>query len=894
MTENRKNTLYTYFSSPTKRQKSASEDDSSMQSVCDESVLLVSHSIAEEDDKELSEPFSSRHADVRKEDRYNFLVQVRDKNGVAKDEPGYDSSTLFIPPESYSRFTDFERQFWDIKKEYYDTVIFFKKGKFYELYENDADTASALFDLKVVERVNMKMAGVPEKSYEYWAGKFLEKGLKIGRVDQVENMVAKNIRERESCAKDKIIRRELKEIVTSGTIYNNDHLKSPISVYLGVVEMGECVNEHCKSAQHVSVLLYEASLNKVFFDSFCDDSESTALRTLFAQNDVREVISSGKIKTDGYVRMIAPITGGSQVSFRDRFNNYREYKCFVYLANHMEFLKRGCFVDSVEIVPAKCDVRTTFGLDRITLKNMEILANNYDQTTKNTLFEHINHCVTPFGQRLLKVWLLHPLKDVGEIVKRQQITQALESTHFYTLREKLKGMGDVERIMGKCNSSNPLPKDVMDLIKNLGVAMGVKKDLVLLVDAAHHCMHDQESGKSNGSSLLGSIIDSFPDIQGIMDTFNASFYCEGDEIMPHENASDELCMLLTAQKKILTRIDAYLASQKRALGVEIRFRDIGKEIFQMEMQNDVKVPENYFVVSSTKSAKRFYTKELKCIINEYVECGERVFQSRGNLLRRVIAFLLQFKSHLYALSTTLAQLDVFLSFAIFSSSRKSIFPTFGNDLRAQGLRNPIFPHFVESDLSLLDTNVLLLTGPNMGGKSTLLRSLCYNVILAQMGMKVLATTFETRIFDNIFTRIGAYDNLEKGESTFMVELSETAKILRSSTANTFIIIDELGRGTSVDDGEAIARAVVEHLTRVGCTVFFSTHYHKMVEEVAGVSKGYMDYEVSGDDVVFLYKLVEGIADSSHGISVAKMAAIPSRIIEKAKEIRHRIVSGGKP
>lgn len=897
MVENKRNTLHAFFSSPCKRYKDTT-DNSDPFTTSESYVQPDIYDILEEQQKFNEIEFlSNNNRNLKTEERYKFLVNVKDKYGVPKGECGYDETTLFIPYDEYKKFTDFERQFWDIKKEYYDTIIFFKKGKFYELYENDAEIASMLFDLKIVDRVNMKMAGVPEKSYEYWAGKFLENGYKVGRVDQLENMIGKNIRERESGSrKDKIIKRELKEIITTSTIYNEDHIKSPISIYLAVIEVdADCIKKNCSYCYHVSILLYEASINKVFFESFCDDNEFMYLKTIIAQNQIREVISSHKFKNSIFSKIIKPTKGDSYISFREKFDNDREYKCFNYLINYMKYLKRDSVIENIEVEPIKKELEKTFSLSSITLQNMDIFLNNHDLTTKHTLFKKINNCITAAGQRLLKLWLLNPLKDLKEIIKRQNMSKALELIDFNILRSELKNIGDIERIIGKCNSLYPSLKDVILLIKSLEQSVKLYKKFDYLIqnlENENSIKNNCEVGKKHYDSnsleilLLKDILNSFPNnIDEVLSDFYKNFYYNEDEIMPQSNTNDELCALLEKKEEISKRIYAYLETQKKLLKADIKFKDIGSEVFQMEVENDVQVPIDYIMVSSTKSAKRFYTAKLRSIVNEYIECEELIFQSKENLLKRVISFLMQYKNSFYGLASLLAKIDVLISFIIFSKNNNSTFPIFGKNLKIKSCRNPVHTRFIENDLDLSNSNTLVLTGPNMGGKSTLLRTVCYNIILGHIGMKVCADEFETKLFDNIFIRMGANDNLEKCESTFMVELSETAKILKKSTKNTFVIIDELGRGTSISDGEAIAKSVLEYLNNIGCTLFFATHYHKMIAGIEGVIKGYMNYEISNDNIIFHYKLVNGISYDSHGISVAKMANVPIKIIERAKEIR---------
>jgi DNA mismatch repair protein MSH6 len=266
-------------------------------------------------------------------------------------------------------------------------------------------------------------------------------------------------------------------------------------------------------------------------------------------------------------------------------------------------------------------------------------------------------------------------------------------------------------------------------------------------------------------------------------------------------------------------------------------------------------------------------------VKEYVECEERIFQSKESLLKRSVQSLLPHANDFHRVNDVLSKLDCFISFSTYSKVVPNLsLPMFGEELDIEGARNPIYFNNTENDLNFDGHKILLLTGPNMGGKSTLLRSVCLNIILSQIGMKVPCKRMNTRIFDRIFTRIGASDSLERGESTFMVELAETSKILNESTKDSFIVIDELGRGTSTKDGESIARAVLEFLKERGVYVLFSTHYHGMVEAVDVVKKGYMNSVICGEDVVFLYKMVGGVCNDSHGISVAKMAGVPDTVI----------------
>ncbi|TBT98110.1 DNA mismatch repair protein MutS, partial [Hamiltosporidium magnivora] len=317
--------------------------------------------------------------------------------------------------------------------------------------------------------------------------------------------------------------------------------------------------------------------------------------------------------------------------------------------------------------------------------------------------------------------------------------------------------------------------------------------------------------------------------------------------------------------------------------------NIGKEIFQIEVPNSVKIPENYILISSSKNFKRFYTLELKNMVINYMELEERIFQSRGSLLKRAVDSIAKYSNVFYQATSIISHIDCYFSFSKFSKIFKDFnFPFLGSKLDFLNMKNPIYTNYIPNDLCLQNERVMVLTGPNMGGKSTFLRSVCLNILLAHIGLKVACEKMEFVIFDRIFTRIGASDDLSKGKSTFMVELSETAKILNESTINSFVIIDELGRGTSTIDGEKIATMVLKYLRNKNIHTLFSTHYHKMIENISLIKKSYMKAVVDSKDIVFTYKLCDGICYDSHGISVAKMAGVPDIIIEKALEYKKEL------
>lgn len=803
------------------------------------------------------------------EKRYGFLADIRDSKGRRVNDEGYDKSTLYVSDQDMNLLTPFEKQFWSIKKDYFDTIVCFKKGKFYELYEGDAEIGAKLFDMKIADRVNMKMAGFPVSCFDMWAGRFLEKGYKVARIDQKENMIGKRIREKEEKENNttnrkgrEIIERELKEVITSGTIYNYNHIKTAHSVYLAVIKYCEDVS--------VSILLYDACINEILIKTFYEKVEDS-VRTVLAQYNIKEIISERKIegrKTEH------PIKGGSAIDFQQKFEVIDEYICFVYLDNYMQFLKRADFKENV-VIKRMADRKDYMVIDSISLKNLNIIDE------KVSLFNAINHCSTPYGQRLLRQWLLYPLADVRKIEERQRITGEIEKLEIRDIKGELSRIRDLDRLTGKLNNRNYTSKDLYNLQVNLQLACSFFDRFFADIGFSPTLLQKFRQYSDTVSELKKKI-----------EEFSEQYTVTDSDVKSSEKHNDEYSVYTKEIKNIELRLKEYLEKQKERLNCKLLcYKDLGKEIFQIEVPSTISVPTSYFLVSSTKTTKRYYTQDLKDIIKEHEECSEKIFQAKGLILVKATQQFLESYPLFYKISDMLSEIDCFMSFATFSLVHtNSTHTKFTGNLAFENLRNPIFPNYLGNDFRFNDSKTLLLTGPNMAGKSTFLRTVCLNVILSQMGMKVTADKMESRVFDRIFTRLGASDNLLRGESTFMVEMKETGVILNECTHDSLIIIDELGRGTSTKDGESIARAVIEYLNGKNIYSLFSTHYHRIVDEVKNVRKGFMDAIVDEDDIIFLFKLREGVCHDSQGIPVARLAGVPKSITDRAIKVRKKILA----
>lgn len=815
--------------------------------------------------------------ETKNEERFPFLVDIRDENGRRPGEPEYDPSTLFISDKSFNKLTPFEKQFWKIKKKHFDTIILFKKGKFYELYEADAELVAKLFDFRVSDRVNMKMSGFPERSYAQWTSKLLRLGYKIGKVEQIENAVGRRLREREGTAEneDKLVRRELTEIVTSGTIYDPEYLAYSTPIYICSLFFESLPSNSLK----ISIMLYDASINRIYTKEMNETDGLDELKTIFIQRDVRElIISKNTVK---YLKPMLNIIKETKIIKLEakRVAHAREYefesegitRCFWSLYEYMQSLCREDSLEHSEIV--ELCASECMHLDSSTIKTLDMLINNYDGTNKNSLFSAINYCKTAMGERMLRRWMLGPLIELSKIEERRNEASFFEGKDLTKLSEKLADIGDIERRLGRLNNPNPLLKDLKNLVeslKNTSDALGCLSEQFL----------SEPSKLGRATKEQKSMLDE------MLERFERAYEINNETIC---SKNEEISQLGDEMKGIEKELHDFLNNLRKKLQrPELSYKSINKDAYLIEAPADVEMPPEFAVISMTKTHKRYYSPVLRKLVRNHEEISEKIFQARGGILRKAVEFFVSCKDVIRECASLIARCDCYASFSIFCAAHSCCLPEFvDSGLKITNLASPVYPRHVRNDF-VPNEKITVITGPNMGGKSTFLRSVALNIIIAQMGMPVLASSMKMPIFDSVFTRIGAADSLARGESTFMTELLETSKILNQATANCFVIIDELGRGTSTEDGYAIARAVLDYLKNTGCFVLFSTHYHELVGCYEGVDKTYTKYLIDNEEVVFLYKLSKGICMDSHGLQVARMAGVPDKIIKKAEQIKQRI------
>ena len=869
------------------------------------------------------------------EKRHTWLAHLQDADGHPVGHPDYDPRTLFIPPDAWKKFSAFETQYWEIKCKFWDTIVFFKKGKFYELYEKDATHGHQLFDFKLTDRVNMRMAGVPEASLDVWATQFVAQGFKVARVDQMESKLAKEMRERggekpaKASKEDKVIRRELAAVLTAGTLVDTGMLQNEMSTYCMAIKEIDRDN-----LPEFGVAFVDSATAQFQFCEFTDDIDMTKFETLVAQMRPGELLIEKSCLSAKALRILKNNTGPSTIwnymkpnkEFWSADIAIREIEVAKYYesptednieawppvlreAREQELVMSafGALLQYLRTLKIERDLvtcgnfqwydpirkATSLVLDGQSLINLEIFANSFDGSTEGTLFAMLNRCITPFGKRLLRQWVCHPLADASKINARLDAVDALnaDSTIMDNFSNSLSKLPDLERLISRVHANRCKAQDflrVLEGFEQIDYTIGLLKQF------------------SDGDGVIGQIIAAMPDLASALSPWKSAFDRDLAKkegiLVPEPGVEENFDKSQQVIKDCKDNLDQLIKKARKELGNNnIVYKDIGKEIYQLEIPKKTKVPNSWDQMSATAKVTRYYTPELRKLVRALQEAEE----THGQVVREVATrfcerFDEEYKTWLAAVKI-IAQLDCLISLAKASASlgEPSCRPRFVEDKRTivefEELRHPCMLNtvddFIPNDIRLGgdSANISLLTGANAAGKSTILRMTCIAVILAQVGCYLPCTSATLTPVDRIMSRLGANDNIFAAQSTFFVELSETQKILSEATPRSLVILDELGRGTSSYDGVAVAQAVLHDIaSRVGCVGFFATHYRSLAKEFEfhpEVQNKRMRIHVdeSSKSITFLYKLEEGVAEGSFGMHCAAMCGIPDKIIKNAEK-----------
>ena len=702
------------------------------------------------------------------EQRYTWLAKLTDADRNPPDHPDYDPRTVYIPPLAWSKFSPFEKQYWEIKQKFWDTIVFFKKGKFYELYENDATIGHQLFNLKLTDRVNMRMVGVPEMSLDHWANQFVAKGYKIARVDQRESALGKEMRERDGKApgkpikEEKVIRRELACVLTAGTLVDGGMLQDDMSTYC--VSIKESVIDDMPA---FGIAFVDTATGQFFLTDFVDDVDLTKFETFVAQTRPQEILLEKSCVSVKALRILKNNTGPTTLwnylkpgkEFWTADITCREIDASQYFVSEEDGTSRkwpnalgeardrdvlmsafGALVQYLRTLKIERDLltlgnftwydpirkATSLVLDGQTLINLEIFANSLDGGVDGTLFLLLNRCVTPFGKRLFKQWVCHPLIDPVKINARLDAVESLNAD--YSVRDRFTScmtkMPDLERLISRIHAGSCKPQDfvrVLEGFEQIEYTMSLLK------------------GMGSGDGVIGQLISSMPNLGNLLKSWKTAFdHTKAKEdglLIPELGVEEDFDDSQDRIQGIQADLDSLLKKTRKALGSNaIEYRDNGKEIYQLEVPVKVKgVPKTWDQMSATQKVKRYYSPELRGLVRQLQEAQE----THGQIVKEVAGrFFVRFDEDYVtwlAAVKIISQLDCLISLAKASSAlgEPSCRPTFVDDDRSvvelEDLRHPCMlpsvTDFIPNDITLggNGANINMLTGANAAGKSTILR-----------------------------------------------------------------------------------------------------------------------------------------------------------------------------
>ncbi|MEP7353789.1 MAG: DNA mismatch repair protein MutS [Acidobacteriota bacterium] len=787
--------------------------------------------------------------------------------------------------------TPLMRQYHGIKQQVPNALLFFRLGDFYELFYDDAKTAARELEITLTSRNKEKdqaipMCGVPYHAAENYIARLIQKGYRVAICDQTE----------EASAAKKLVNRAVTRIVTPGTAMNPVLLRSHENNYLAAVMNNGAGRT---GIAHVDISTGEFRATEV------DQAEAAAsLETLNAREALvlpgdAEPLPCLKTVVDGWV--FAPDYAGR--SLCDHFRLLSLDGCGLEnrplatgaSAAILHYLRetQKTALDHLER-PSFYDRADALILDSTTVRNLELVEPLFaGESKESTLVSVLDRTRTGMGGRLMRRRLLAPSIEPAEINQRLDAVAELHGATILRaeLGKELGSILDLERLLSKVSLSSCNPRDVLALAKSLAVIPALKR----LLGQAHAARLVDIVGRLDEiDEVRDGILDSLTDEPPINLTDGGVMRSGLDARL------DELRDIQQNSRTYLVQIEQRERTRTGITSLKVRFNNVFGYYIEISKANMHLVPPDYDRKQTLVNAERFATPELKELEVKILEAEEKILTIEKELFEALRVLASSHAARIKATASAVAELDVTVALTEVAVEGRYVRPRFSEDREMQVVagRHPVIEKLTERDAQRFIPNdiyfypnrqsIAVITGPNMGGKSTYLRQAALLTILAQMGSFVPAESALLPIVDRVFTRIGAADNLARGRSTFMVEMTETAVILNTATARSLIVLDEIGRGTATYDGLALAWAVVEHIHRhIGANTLFATHYHELTElesQLEGVRNLHVSVKESGDQILFLRKVEPGAADRSYGIEVARLAALPISVIERARQV----------
>jgi DNA mismatch repair protein MutS len=789
------------------------------------------------------------------------------------------------------------KQYLRIKREHPDALLFFRLGDFYEMFFEDANVASKILGIALTsrnksEKNSVPLCGVPYHSVEPYIAKLLEHGHKVAICEQVEDpRLAKGI-----------VDRRVTRILTPGVILDSEKLDSKSSNYLAAVyndgksyglsyadiSTGQFKSTSFSTLDELKLELANLEPKEVLLPEALHQREELVSFLEQAWNPLLTSLDHWVWDLEGAREGLKDILA---IHTLESFGLEGHPESIIASGAIVHYLKETQKGDLPPLdAPLYYETTDYLLIDESTRRNLELIKTIRGESRRGSLLSILDETLTGMGGRLLKQWINYPLVDTNRINERLDAVEELkeESGLRKKLREALREINDIERIIGRISTTSAKPRD-----------LGALRDSSYFISDLKLIL---KNSRSKRLEEVGQKLDDLADIKALLEKalvdeppfssrdggiFRDGFSEELDQLRLIKRDGRKWIAGLEAKERASTRINSLKVGYNRVFGYYI----------EVTKPNLHLVPETYIRKQTLVNAERFITPELKEYEEKILGAEDRILEIEAALFEDIRKRVARESERVRLTASLIAELDVLSSLSEVADRYNYTKPRVSDsgmiDLKES--RHPVVERmdlgerFVPNDvrLDLEEDQFLIITGPNMAGKSTLIRQVALTVLMAQMGSFVPALEASVGIVDKIFTRVGASDNLARGQSTFMVEMVETAYIIRHATSRSLVVLDEIGRGTSTFDGMSIAWAVAEFLCDLGCRTLFATHYHELAQLAISKSK-VKNYNVfvkeDRDKIVFLRKLIPGAASHSYGIQVAKLAGIPDRVLKLAKRV----------
>ena len=793
----------------------------------------------------------------------------------------------------------------ETKKQYHDCILFYRLGDFYEMFFDDALTASKELEITLTGKEcgleeRAPMCGVPYHAVDSYLSRLVQKGYKVAIAEQMEDpKLAKGL-----------VKREVIRVVTPGTITSAQALDETKNNYLmGIVYLADKMGVSVVDNTTGDFLVTEVSTDRALFDEINKFSPAEVIcNDAFSMSG----ISLEDLK-DRYHFTVSTLDShffqdeSCRKLLREHFKvgsleglGLGDYDCGVIAAGAvLQYLyetQKSTLDHLTTIVPYATG--NYMVLDSSTRRNLELLETMREKQKRGSLLWVLDKTRTAMGARLLRTWIEQPLIRKEEILKRQNAIEELNLNYISReeLGEYLNPVYDLERLIGRISYKTANPRDLLAFRNSIAMVPHIKQLLGEFTSDALKELTEELDPLEDLNDLISRAIVEEPPIT----------VREGGMIKDGYNEeADRLRHAKTEGKTWLAELEARERDSTGIKNLKVKYNKVFGYYFEVTNSFKDLVPEYFIRKQTLTNAERYTTDELKNLEDVIMGAEDKLFSLEYDLFCEVRDAIAAEVVRIQKTARAIAAVDVFVSLSTVATRNNYVKPQINEkgNIQIKGGRHPVVEKMMRDDMFVANDTTLdnsknrisIITGPNMAGKSTYMRQTALIVLMAQIGSFVPADQANIGICDRIFTRVGASDDLASGQSTFMVEMTEVANILRNATRNSLLILDEIGRGTSTFDGLSIAWAVVEHISNtrlLGAKTLFATHYHELTE-LEGLMSGVTNYCIAvkeqGDDIVFLRKIVKGGADKSYGIQVAKLAGVPDSVINRAKELVEQLV-----